>query len=66
MSRHSARALKNNPERGRARTWPGIACPVAVAACRSTRREKLLERGCAAIPVRSRASASWRTRALAR
>eukprot|EP00969_Alexandrium_andersonii_P113776 5028487-Alexandrium_andersonii.AAC.1 len=51
---------------GWVQTWPGIICPVAVAACRSTRREKLLERGWAATPARSSASASWRTMGLVR
>eukprot|EP00969_Alexandrium_andersonii_P137564 6084145-Alexandrium_andersonii.AAC.1 len=41
---------------GWVRTCPGSACPVAVAAWRSTRREKLPARGCAATPVRSLAA----------
>eukprot|EP00969_Alexandrium_andersonii_P294745 13028579-Alexandrium_andersonii.AAC.1 len=51
---------------GWVRNWPGSACPVAVAAWRSTRREKSPAQGCAATPVRARASASWSTMALVR
>eukprot|EP00969_Alexandrium_andersonii_P019507 851031-Alexandrium_andersonii.AAC.1 len=51
---------------GWVRTCPGSACPVAVAAWRSTRSEKLPARGCAAAPVRSKALASCSIIALAR